>query len=111
VVSELTIHIVFIIIAMGQLYAEFMDVCSAFLLGRFDPQHRMYMKVPRGFEKFYAANVVLHLPRILYGTKQAAMTFWKFALEMWKALKLNRSNADPCLHFKWTSDGLLMWVS
>ena len=111
VVSELTIHILFIIIAMAQLYAEVMDVCGAFLLGKFDPKHKMYMRVPKGFEKFYAANVVLLLLRTLYGTKQAAMAFWKFALEIWKALKLCRSNADPCLHFKWTIHGLIMWVS
>jgi hypothetical protein len=111
VVSEITIHILFILIAMAQMYAELLDVCGAFLLGKFDAHHKMYMKVPKGFEKFYANGVVLLLMRTLYGTKQAAMAFWKFAAEIWKALKLLRSNADPCLHFTWTIHGLIMWVS
>jgi len=52
-----------------------LDVCGAFLPGKFDAQHKMYMRVPKGFEKFYANGVVLLLLRTLYGTKQAAMAF------------------------------------
>ena len=52
VASEMTIHIVLIIIIMAMMYAEVMDVCGAFLLGEFDPRHKMYMRVPKGFEKF-----------------------------------------------------------
>jgi hypothetical protein len=38
-----------------------MDIIDAFLLGHFNPKHKMYMRVPRGFEKFYPPGVVLLL--------------------------------------------------
>jgi hypothetical protein len=76
VVAEMTIHILFILIMMALLHAQLMDVIGAFLLGHFNPKHKMYMRVPRGFEKFYPPGVVLLLERTLYGTRQAAMAFW-----------------------------------
>jgi hypothetical protein len=49
-----------------------LDVCGAFLLGDFKPQHKMYIKIPKGFEKFYPKDTILLLNKTLYGTKQAA---------------------------------------
>jgi hypothetical protein len=111
VVAEMTIHILFILIMMALLHAQLMDVIGAFLLGHFNPKHKMYMRVPRGFEKFYPPGVVLLLERTLYGTRQAAMAFWKKALEVMAKIKMKRSNADPCLYYKWTDSGLLFWAS
>jgi Reverse transcriptase (RNA-dependent DNA polymerase) len=75
VVSEMMIHILFILIMMALLHAQLMDVFFAFLLGHFNPKYKMYMRVPRGFEKFYPPGVVLLLKRTLYGIHQAAMAF------------------------------------
>jgi Reverse transcriptase (RNA-dependent DNA polymerase) len=111
VVAEMTIHVLWILIMMALLHAQLMDVIGAFLLGQFNPKHKMYMRVPRGFEKFYPPGVVLLLERTLYGTRQAAMAFWKKALEVMKHLGMKRSNADPCLYYKWTNSGLLFWAS
>jgi Reverse transcriptase (RNA-dependent DNA polymerase) len=88
-----------------------MDVIGAFLLGHFNPKHKMYMGVPRGFEKFYPPGVVLLLERMLYGTRQAVMAFWKKALEVMAKIKMKRSNVDPFLYYKWTDSGLLFWAS
>jgi hypothetical protein len=112
VASEITIHIVLIIIIMAMMYAEVMDVCGAFLLGEFDPRHKMYMRVPKGFEKFYPAGIVLLLMRTLYGTRQAAMAFWQKLRVVFRYVELLQSKADPCLHFKWDDImGLMMWLS
>jgi hypothetical protein len=54
---------------MAAWYAYVLDVVGAFLLGKFDPKHKMYMRVPRGFEKFYPDHVVLLLMKTLYGTR------------------------------------------
>ena len=61
VVSEITIRIVFVIMLMAGYWAEIIDVCGAFLLGNFKPEHKMYIEIPQGFEKFYPPGIVLLL--------------------------------------------------
>jgi Reverse transcriptase (RNA-dependent DNA polymerase) len=46
VVTEATIRIVFTLILMAAWYPYILDVVGAFLLGKFDPKHKMYMRVP-----------------------------------------------------------------
>ena len=69
------------------------------------------MSVPKEFEKYYPKDVVLLLLRTLYGLKQAAMAFWRELLKAMYSMGMQRSNADPCLYFSWTEDGLVIWVS
>ena len=69
------------------------------------------MKIPQGFERFYPKNCVLLLKKTLYGTKPAAKAFWMKLLEALKGMKYEQSKADPCLYFKWTEDGLVIWLS
>jgi hypothetical protein len=45
------------------------------------------------------------------GTKQAAMQFWKKLCSLFKSLTYERSKADPCMHFKWTDAGLVIFLS
>ena len=111
VVCEATIRIMFILILMAGWWAEVIDVVGAFLLGEFDPKHKMYLWVPQGFERFYPDDVVLRLKRTLYGTKQAAMAFWKKLTKTQQEIGTLRSKADPCLHYRWTSDGLMAMIS
>ncbi len=47
----------------------------------------------------------------LYGLKQAAYAFWLKLLEAFGLMKYVRSKADPCLYFKWTNQGLVIWMS
>jgi hypothetical protein len=75
VVSDITIRMVFVLMDMGKLYAELVDVKGAFLTASFEDHHKMYVDVPSGFEKYYPQGVVLLLLRTLYGTKQAAIQF------------------------------------
>ena len=84
VVNEITIHIVFIFIAMA--------------VG-------IYMKVPERFEKYYGKDVVLLLLKTIYGLKQAAYAFWCIILQIFADMKYTRSKADPCLYFAWITDG------
>ena len=37
--------------------------------------------------------------------------FWKELLRAMNFMRCNRSYADPCLYWKWTEDGLIMWLS
>lgn len=69
------------------------------------------MKVPQGFEKYYPVGVVLELLKTIYGLKQAAFEYWRALLAAIKSIKLLRSKADPCIYFKWTDKGLMIWSS
>jgi Reverse transcriptase (RNA-dependent DNA polymerase) len=111
VVSEITIHVVLILWIMVMLDATLQDVIAAFLLERLNPLHKMFMRVPRGFEKFPPPDVVLLLERTIYGTRQAVIAFWKELLHVMKDIKMKQSKADPCLYYKWTDDGLVLWKS
>jgi len=53
VTNEITIRIVFILMVMGRLYAELLDVQGAFLKGEFANGESIYIEVPQGFERHY----------------------------------------------------------
>jgi hypothetical protein len=111
VVNEATIFIVLILMVMGDLYGELMDVCGAFLNGEFSRGEVIYMSVPQGFEKYYGKDVLLLLKKTIYGLKQAAYAYWVVMLKAIKKIGLERSKADPCLYFRWTKNGLHMMAS
>ena len=111
VVNEATIFIVLIVMVMGGMYAELMDVRGAFLHGTFPDGETLYMSVPQGFENYYGNEVVLLLLKTIYGLKQAAYAYWTALLAVLKKIGLQRSKADPCLYFRWTKNGLNMWTS
>ena len=62
---------------MARSIAYIVDFKGAFLHGNFEDSKEIYMEVPKGFEKFYAVNIVILLLQILYGLKQAAMALWR----------------------------------
>ena len=57
----------------------------------------IYMKVSRGFDKFYPDDVVFKLKKCIYGLKQALMAFWRQLLLCMKSMGMTQSTADPCL--------------
>ena len=69
------------------------------------------MYVPKGFEKFYPMDVVLLLLKTLHGLKQAAFEYWRALLQAIKAIGMTQNKADPCVYFKWTDNGLMIWSS
>lgn len=111
VVCDITIRVMFVLMILAGMDAEILDVKGAFLLGEFSPEHKMFLEIPKGFESFLPKGVVLLLLKTLYGTKQAAMAFWKKLIAAFNRLDYERSKADACLHFTWTDEGLLAWMS
>jgi hypothetical protein len=104
-----TIQIVLIPMIMVDWQGQIVDIKGAFLHGKFKDSKVIYMKVPRGFEKFY--HVVLKLKKCSYGLKQAAMAFWHQLLLCMKSMGMTRSTAVPCLYHKWGEEGLVLIVS
>ena len=64
-----------VLMIMALWHAEIIDVKGAFPKASFDPKHKVYMEIPKGFEKFYPKNVLLLLKKTLYGVKNAAKAF------------------------------------
>eukprot|EP00957_Ditylum_brightwellii_P021473 1619762-Ditylum_brightwellii.AAC.1 len=85
---------------------------KAFLKDNLDQQTEcMHMKVPEGFKKYYASGVALLLLKAIYGTKQAAMVFWRELLKCMEDLKYKHNGTDLCMYFKWNLIGLVIWLS
>ena len=75
VTSAVTVRVVLVLLLMMNGYAHIVDVCSAFLLGLFDNEERIYASVPQGWEDKFPPSVVLLLLKTVYGLKQAAIAF------------------------------------
>jgi Reverse transcriptase (RNA-dependent DNA polymerase) len=100
VVNEATILITFVLMLLAGWVGYIVDVNGAFLHGHFEEKHKMYLSIPKGFEKYYGSDVVLLLQQTLYGTKQAALQFWRELLKSMVKMFYKQSQADPCLFFK-----------
>eukprot|EP00980_Cylindrotheca_fusiformis_P016350 scaffold4869_cov71-Cylindrotheca_fusiformis.AAC.1 len=96
VTSDITIRVVLVIMIIAGWTGELLDIRGAFLHGDFKPGEKLYMKVPKGFEKHYDPRYyVLLLLQTIYGLKQAAMAFWKKLLECFSDMNYDRCKADP----------------
>eukprot|EP00957_Ditylum_brightwellii_P165130 12572661-Ditylum_brightwellii.AAC.1 len=112
VTNDTFVHTVMVLALMAGWTGLINNVQGAFLKGTLDQEtEKMPMKVPQGFEHHYEKNVVLWLLMAIYGTKQAAMAFWRELLRCMRHMGCKRSGADPCLYFKWTDAGLVPWLS
>ena len=101
VVHEITVRIMLVLMIMALWQAEIIDVKGAFPKASFEPKHKVYMEIPKGFNKFYPKNVLLLLKKTLYGVKNAAKAFWLVLLKIMASIGLLRSKANPCLYYTW----------
>ena len=61
VMHDIMVHIVLVLLLMGNMCAHLVDVNGAFSLGQFKPNENIYMKIPLGFGKFYPSHELLFL--------------------------------------------------
>ena len=112
VTNDSIIRVVLILMPMAMFGSHIVDVKGTFLHGEFDNGEVIYCKVPQGFEAYYDEEIYyLQLKRTAYELKQAAIMFWKELLKAMKHMGFERSWADPCLYWKHTEDGLVLWLS
>jgi hypothetical protein len=110
--NEMVIRIVLVLMIMVGWVGEIHDVQGAFLHGEFDQGEEIHTEVHQGFEKHYdLMYYVLLLLKTIYGLKQSAFQFWKAILLCCSSMGFVRSKADQCLYFKWSREGLVLWVS
>ena len=100
-----------ILLTLADWEGHVIDVKGAFLKGRFNDGEEMYLQIPQGFEKHYDTGIVLKLQRTIYGLKQAALAFWRELLMAFNAMGFQRSSADPCLYYKNSKNGIVIWIS
>ena len=113
VTNAVSVRIFMVIMLMARWATYMLDVKGAFLLGEFEDGEKIFMDVPQGFEKYYEqyGNVVLLLLQTIYGTKQAAMAYWRQMLRAFKHMGgFKRSIIDPCVQYNWTPLGLVIWL-
>jgi hypothetical protein len=102
---------VFVLAIMAGHPIHVLDVQGAFLNGDFEDGEKIYMVVPREFEKYYDPNpTILLLVRTLYGLIQAAIAFWRKLVLSFAKMGFKRSKADSCLFYRWTSNGVVLWM-
>lgn len=63
VVNDITIRIALVLIVMGGLWAEIVDVNGAFLTAEFEPNHKMYVKAKEVNVHSTSCNKSGHLTR------------------------------------------------
>ena len=63
--NEMTVRIALTLMIMATWYGYLVDHVGAFLHGKFNPGEEVYIKIPKGFEKYYPKDVVLQLMRTL----------------------------------------------
>ena len=107
VTNNMSIRVIMVLTLMVGWIAKIVDVKGVFLHGGFDEgTEPVCMDVHEGFEKHYDNQVVLLLLKTIYGLNNAAKAFWKEILKAFGAMKCKRSNADPCMYYKWDAAGL-----
>jgi Reverse transcriptase (RNA-dependent DNA polymerase) len=99
VVPGITIRLVLALIIMAGWHKYLMDVHGAFLKGEFKDGETIYMIVPQGFERFYAAGTVLKLLQTIYRLKQVAIAFWREVIQAFTYLGYHQSTADLCMYY------------
>ena len=117
-VNITTVRIVLVIMCLMKGAAHLVDVNGAFLLGSWEShpitheQRKVFMQVPQGFAQFLPPGEwALLLLKTLYGSVQAAKRFWLFLLSVFLAMGYKYNRVDPCLYYRWTEAGLVLWVS
>ena len=112
VTNDVSVRVLLVLMLMANFTSYIVDVQGAFLHGEFDNGQVVYCKIPEGFESLYdPSKYCWRLKKTAYGLKQAARMFWNKLLEVMKELGFTRSRCDPCVYWKWTTNGLLLWVS
>ena len=75
VVSTVGIRVAMVLTLVADWYQHLVDVEGAFLNGEFQhpDKHKMYVKIPEAYQRWYPSWTVFLLLKTQYGTVQAAL--------------------------------------
>mmetsp|Transcript_10559 Transcript_10559/g.24830 ORF Transcript_10559/g.24830 Transcript_10559/m.24830 type:complete len:149 (-) Transcript_10559:111-557(-) len=86
VASDIAIRVALVLMIMMRGVGHILDKKGAFLVGKFTNGEKFYMKIPQGLEDEYEEDEILEMLVPIYGTKQAAMQFYKASIEVCRKL-------------------------
>ena len=114
VITDMSINICMVLIILAGWGTRITDVEGAFLNGSFQKRNqKVYTTVPPGLKSMYPPWVLLLLLATMYGTIQGALQWFREMVKALTYLQWIRNTCDPCLHYKWIDDKLvvfLLWV-
>ena len=111
VTNDATIRIDLVLMIMADWVSYLCDAHGAFLIGEFEEEEELLMEISRGFESKYAKYAYIRLRNTIYGLKQATLMFWKLLSKCMRSMKFDKSWVDPCMYYKETENGLVLWLS
>ncbi len=112
VTSNTSICMVLTIMEVAGYAARVIDVKAAFLKGELENNEEIYIKIPKGFEKFYPKqDSWLQIKKPIYGLKQSGLYYYKKAKQAMQINGFERSKADPCLFYARRNKCLVIWVT
>lgn len=101
-----TLRVMLALVASFDMELEQMDVPQAFIQASLD--EKVYMEMPEGFE---VEGMVCLLLRSLYGLKQSPRNWWKLiSAFLTKELGFTSSVSDPCLFWRQSRTGGMIWL-
>jgi hypothetical protein len=91
------------------------DFKNAFVHAQLDLSEQRYLEPPKGYRDKNGRDVVLHLQRSLYGSRDAPRKFYDCLSESMINLGFVKSELDPCLFIRkdmlfisWVDDGIFV---
>jgi hypothetical protein len=102
VVNDITFRIVITLMLVCNFEGICIDVETAFLYGDLDEE--IYMKCPEGLK--HAVDECVRLLQSIYGIVQAARAFWKRLVTALKKVGFVQCQADGCLLFRKSKEGI-----
>ena len=93
VATEVGIKIIFVLGCAARWYQHLVNVEGAFLNGVFQhpDKHKIYMKVPEAYNKYYPSWAVFLLLKTQYGTIQAALQYYRECVKALEFLGFKRN--------------------
>ena len=103
VTSKATLRMLLATVVTQKKFIRQLDVKTAFLNGKLDPDLNVYMAQPEGFEE--PGDLVCKLVRSLYGLKQAPRMWSQELARVLNAAGFRASTVDPALFFRKEAGG------
>ena len=111
VITDMSINICMVLIALAGWGTRSTDVEGAFLNGSFQKRNqKVYTTVPLGLRTLYPTWVLLLLLATMYGTIQGTLQWFCEMVKALTYLQWVRNSCDPCLHYKWIEGKLVVFL-
>ena len=112
VTSKTTLRVLLAGVVHRKMFSRQIDVKTAFLHGRIDPNLKLFLKQPEGFVQRGSDGkpLVCRIVKSLYGLKQAPRAWHDNVQQVLRSAGFRPTLSDPALYVRLDPDGLWSWV-